>query len=643
MRHLSSNLLVILCVFLVLTSGAFIVDVSEGQRPDPVPFDETIDMGATAATTIESSAAGYVFPRAQVFYSQYRYVVGYYGITTLVDDLHRPGHRRQFGDPMTIYVTDYSDTEFELTTEDYPTIRNRPDTHTGWVTAEDAYFVINSQARTPSGPAVIAFSQRTDAVAFTTTYGGTIERWSTVRQMSFDSSAASRQRHRDTIRTQHRWANRTVQNVSGLIERPVAVEVRKDVPTLAAAINRAPPNTTIVLPPGQYQGDITIDKPLTIVGAGDSTLIRGNGTTSVFTIHSDRVAIKNLSLTGVGNTTIAENVSVNRSDWDYRVQIGYGYGDAGVELAGSNRSFITDVEIRTPANGIVVRNTRNTVIQRVTTQGAANWADGFMGVMIMDSRVVVQDSHFMGGRDGVYLHLGDRSVIRNNRMESMRFGVHEMYTSDVLVAGNTARDTNIGMVVMTRPLGNLLVENTVTESQAGIVAAGQQSYVARNLLVDNGIGIGIGTHQSIYEHNIVVGNTVGLRASTLLPTNRVTTNDVVANGEYVSATLGPLRPWTGNYWAGAPGDDGDGDGRLDRPFVPSGPVDRLVDDTVGGLTLAYSPAVIGSRSLRNAIPGLRTTGIIDTRPRVSPVNPDTLNRLNMSVDDRQLRGDLPDG
>ena len=97
---------------LLVTSGVFVVDVDPGEGPSVVDFGDTIRM--TDLTQAEQRVVrerSLAIPRAEVFYSRYRYVVGHEGLTSLVTELDRDGHERQFGIPLSIYVTDYTDAE----------------------------------------------------------------------------------------------------------------------------------------------------------------------------------------------------------------------------------------------------------------------------------------------------------------------------------------------------------------------------------------------------------------------------------------------------------------------------------------------------------------------------------------------------
>lgn len=613
---------------LLLASTAFVVDVGE-SRPDPVAFDDTVELGLTGAGAVEANVAGYAVPRVQVFYSQYRYVVGYRGIRTVVDELDRPGNERQFGRPLTTYVSDFSGTNATLTPEGY---LREPDAAVGWVLAPQAHFVVDSAARTPDGPAVVPFADRGEAEAFTAEYGGEVYGWDAVRSMDFGTARAGRERMRSFVANRSAWANATVGDARPLLDRPVSVVVGEDAPTVSAAVAAAPPNTTVRVPAGTYDANVTVEKPLTVRGAGNATHLRGDGNGSVVRVRAERVAVAGLRITGVGNTTSPESVPVNESGWDYRVQLGYAYGDAGVEFERANGSYVRDVAVDTPANGLLFRYSDGAVVENVTVRGSDTWQEGFMGVMDVGSRIVVQDSTFLGGRDGVYTHLADGIVVRDNRMRGMRFGVHEMYTDDALVRNNTVRDATVGVIVMTDPAGNAVVGNDARGGRSGFSVSGSNSYVAENVAADNEYGISLLSGQSLYERNTLVGNEVGLRSSSLVPTNTVVRNDVVGNDVPARAVLGPLRVWSdaesGNYWGSAPGFDRDGDGVVDRAFHASGDLDGRVGSVAGAAVLAESPAVVAQRAIQGSVPGLRATGVVDDRPLSVPVRPTVLERVD---------------
>ena len=617
---------------LLVASAAFVVDPG-GGTPEPVAFEDTAKTGMTAAETAEARVEGYVVPQAQVFYTGYRYVVGYYGIGPLVDELQRPAGDRPFGAPLVIYVRDFAGSGVALTDEGYLTIPDAADP--AWAAATEASYVVESGARTPAGPAVVPFSARPAAESFARDHGGRVVDWGALRELAFGTEGGDRGALLRSVQERRTWANRTVEAASALAERPTSTVVGEDAPTLAAAVDAAPPNTTVLVPAGTYPANLTVDKPVTIRGVGPETHLRGDGNGSVLRVDSPRVAVVDLRITGVGNGTAVEEVPGDTEGWDVRVLSGYAYGDAAVEFDRANGSLVRNVVVETPASGFLVRWSDGLVVDGVSVDGTEEPLDGFMGVMTLASRVVVQDSTFRGGRDGVYSHRAHGMVVRDNRMADVRFGVHEMFTSRALLENNTVRRTAIGLVVMTRPSGNALVGNDVRESRSGLDVAGEASYVAGNTLADNIHGMGVLTRRSVWERNVLAGNEVGARAAALVPTNRVVDNDFLDNDRQVLASLGPRRVWTGadggNFWLGAPGEDRDGDGTLDRAYHPTGAVDGVAHRAAGAPTLARSPALTALRTLQGSVPGLRTTGVVDTAPLSRPARPDEVATFNVTT------------
>jgi nitrous oxidase accessory protein NosD/nitrous oxide reductase accessory protein NosL len=615
----------ILAAVLLVSAFSFLLTPVGGEELRPVPFEDTVDAGGTGVDIQRSLQEGFVIPQAEVFYANYRYVVGYYGVEMVASELVDPGTERQFGSPLAVYVSDFATVTPTLTDDGF--VVPEEGRAVGWVAADSAVFVVESEARVPSGPAVLPFSDRTDAERFAEAHGGEVVDWETLKSRA-DATLERRLTRFDELTASHRtWANRTLAASRTLLDRPRSVTVGADAPNVSAAVAAAPPNTTVYLPSGRYEtSELVVTKPLTITGAGNETVLLGDGDGSVVHARADNVAVQNLRIAGVGDVGSRGPGETNRStDWDTSVQLAYGYGDAAIVFDGSANAVVSNVHIDTGASGIILRESNRSVIDNVTVDGAPTPNEGFMGAILINGRSVVQDSTFRDGRDGVYTHRADGSVIRHNRMRGGRYGVHEMYTSRTLVAHNDARDTQTGIIVMGRPIENLVVHNDVRESAVGIVSAGGISLYANNTMVDNQNGLKVTGDQNVFMDNVIVGNDIGIRTNEILPASWVLRNDVVDNTNPVDSQLGPLRTWTyrdvGNYWGPLPIPDGDGNGIYDRAYEPTGPVDSRLGTTSGGTTLAQSPAAATLRRVRDVVSGLRTSGVIDTAPRTEPFHP----------------------
>ncbi|MFC4405990.1 NosD domain-containing protein [Haloarchaeobius iranensis] len=649
---------VVLLALLVAGSG-LVVDTGDGEQLSPVAFDRTLTTGLTGVDVEQAREAGYVVPRGQVFYSQYEYVVGYYGTDALVTGVSHPRHRAQFGRPLAVFVNDLAGTDPALTDEGYVTL---PDAAApGWTRAEDAWFVVGTPARTPAGPTALPFGDRAAARAFAAAHDGSVVDWEGLRERRADRTDAVD--HEPPVAERQRWADRTVERAHGTLDRPVsmvvgtdrpavetaagrvspedaagdapaAVVLGEDAPTLAAAVDRAPANTTVRLLAGRYDANLSVGRPLTLAGTGTDTVLDGGGDGTVVTVSSPAVALTDLRIVGVGDANAGQLESDDGSAWDRRIRLTYGYGDAAVRLHDADRSLVENVRIDTPSNGVVALDSDGVVVRETQVTGT-DGLSGFMSVLPMYSRMVVEDSRFDGGRDAVYAHYADGTVVRDNHVEDLRFGFHDMYTSDTLVVNNTVRDVNTGIYVMTRPAGNAVVGNDVRNSSVGISTAGTASYVTGNVVANNEVGLSIGTARSTYRGNTVVDNGVGVRSTTMLPTNDVFENDVVGNDRPVSPGTATLESWAvdgrGNYWGAVPGVDRDGDGVVERAYRPTDPVDRNARRSPVANALAYSPAARMFDQFQQAAPGLRRPSVVDPAPLTDPVHPNRLETHNVSV------------
>lgn len=612
----------VVCCLLALTGAASFVVSPSTSGPEAVDFDQTVPIGLTLE---QQRALGddRIVPRSQIAYSQFPYIVGYRGIGLAAAAVDDPLVRQQFGYPQSVYVEVMPS---NVSVDESGLLVGQPTDE--WIPAAEAYFVIGSEAQIPSGQTTVAFETETEAEAFATAYEGTVVGWDERDRFHVPRSDGSIAR--DRIDTQHARADEAVSGARELLNRPTETVVGVDEPTLQDALDSAEADTTIRLPPGTYEGPIEIDESVTLVG--DSATIVGDGEGTVVTISADNVAVSGVSIAGIGDSLRPETDPTegeDRAEWDRHTEAAYGYSDAAIVTDGVDRVFVTEVEIETPASGIVLRDTSGAVVDGVRVDGTEEWEDGFMGVVAMRSPAVIQNSTFVDGRDGVYTHRAGGITIRENRFIGGRFGVHLMYTSDALVTEScTSGQALSGFVIMTSPSGTVISENIITETGQGISTSGSDAYIGENTVVRTEQGISTSARNSMYADNAVVGNEVGFRASEVFPTSVVVRNDVADNERHVRATSGPLRVWShdgeGNYWEGAEG--------IDRRYSPTDPVDGRLHRTEAARTLAAAPALHGLRTLRGSVPGMRGESVIDAEPRDAPVNATRLETARTLAD-----------
>ncbi|MEF8777918.1 MAG: NosD domain-containing protein [Natronomonas sp.] len=627
-----------------VAAALFIVDFGS-KTPEPVDFDETVSVGLTLEDELrledqERFDARIELPRAQVFYSQYPYVVGYYGVDSFLAKQQQPTHEQRFGFPNAVYVTEYTDSGVELNDEGLPVTEFAP----GWIAAEKAFYVVDSEAQTTSGETALPFETRTSAEAFADEHGGTVIEWEEMLDRPLDVDGASTVR--DQTESQRQDTDETVEARKSLLERPVSVVVGEDEPTVQDAVDAAEPNTTVRLPEGTYNEQIEIDRPVTLRADGDARIV-GDGNGTVIAITANRTAVVGVNVSGVGDSTPGPTVTDDHShgsvggashdhgdtvgddSWDADVEEDYAQGDTAIHVRSAPDALITETEIHTAAAGVILYDSPGSIVRNTTVIGSDNYRDGHMGVVAMRSPGVVENSTFVGGLDGVYTHRADGIVVRGNEMRNNRMGVHLMFTSGALIADNTISDQETaGIYVMTGPRRNGLVGNEISNAETAISVGGSDTYVAENILTNNDLGLRIEADASIVERNVIAENRDGVETWALLPTNRVTHNDFVDNERHVAVSSGRLRVWThdgkGNYWQGAIGTT---DGTvIQRPYTPTDPVDGRLHRIDGAQTLTQAPALDALAGFEGAVPGMRADEVIDTAPLCAPVNSEWFER-----------------
>ena len=642
-RPILLGLALVAVVVGIVTAGAFLGDPAD-EAPDPVLYDDVVELGLSSETD-ELMAESATVPRAQVFYSQLQYVVGYNGIESFTDRLDDGRTEDQFGYPLVAYVETFDEREPGTTASGLFAAAS-PTGTPSWTPADEAAYVIDSDARTPAGETVVPFETETAAESFAATHGGVVVDWEAVRSTSFDVDSAATVR--SMVSERRDAADERLAAAERRGDRPVSIVVGDDEPTIGAAVDAAPPNTTVVVPPGTYEETVTVTESITL--AGSDARVSGDGNGSVLTVRAPNVAVSGLTIDGTGNQTrdpdaareaatanggagdgnetadgeTTDGETAAEETWDANIQLGYGHGDAGVRALDAPGLFVDDVVIETDASGLLLRDGSNAVVRNLTVDGTDEWQDGFMGITGIESQVTVSDSAFTGGRDGVYLHRADGSIVRNSSFAENRYGTHLMYTGDALIADNTFRDEEYGgITVMTRPARNAIVGNDVRRSSAGIQASGTRTYIGHNTLADNGLGLSTSSRGSLYEHNVLVDNEQGARATTVVPSSRVVANDFVGNDDHAGAGAGALRVWAdgdrGNYWEGAdiglhdPGE---------RAYQPTAPVDAALHREPAAVAVRESPAVALLDRLRGTVPGARSGSIIDPAPATEPYAPE---------------------
>lgn len=325
---------------------------------------------------------------------------------------------------------------------------------------------------------------------------------------------------------------------------------------LQPLIDEARPGDVLELGEGVYRGPVRIDKPLTLLGTGQ-TVIDGGGQGPVITVEADDVRLEGLIIRHAGNGALEEK--------------------AGLVLRGS-RAAIRHNRFEHCLYGIIVRESEDSRI-------VANRFDGFprqpvhqLGNAIdldLSHRNVIADNRIDGFRDGVYMERSHGNEMTRNTVTRSRYGFHFMIRSDSnTVSRNEVAHSLIGILVMEsddiRMSDNILHGNRSYQGYGAILYDTRGSQMRDNVLGDNFIGLKLEkAYANRIEGNTLVGNQLALDVTADTADNVIVRNQFLANqwqvrhaGSWKNALDdGEI----GNFWDDYTGMDRDGDGIGDVP------------------------------------------------------------------------------
>lgn len=389
-----------------------------------------------------------------------------------------------------------------------------------------------------------------------------------------------------------------------------------EVTSIAEAVASAVPGATIEVRSGVYPGNLTIERPLTLVGV-DQPVIDGGGNGSLVTIRGADVALSGFVLRGTGDSLDREDAAIAVENGAATL-IGNHIEDAlfGIYLKQAAHSVVRDnvifgkdVPIARRGDGIKTWYSNDVIIENNRA------SDGRDIILWYSNDGIVRHNEFNRGRYGLHLMYSDRATIEGNSLSENSIGLYLMYSRDPLIAGNTIVNNHgpsgggIGLKDVDGAVieGNRLVGNQIAiQVDTSPREPGVENYTRGNVFAYNHIGIAF---QPSVRHNTVTGNTF------------------IDNTEHVAILgRGQLQEITwavsgqGNYWSDYAGYDADGDGIGDLPYRSQRLFELLIDREPLLRLFIWSPAAsaidFAARAMPEARPEVKLT---DPAPLMAPV------------------------
>ncbi|MCR2802758.1 right-handed parallel beta-helix repeat-containing protein [Paenibacillus soyae] len=347
---------------------------------------------------------------------------------------------------------------------------------------------------------------------------------------------------------------------AGILNSVEAAKQNETDSDLQARIDQAKAGDIITLASGEYEGPLTISKPLTLEAEpGAEVTIANKSEQPAVTVASHDV-----TLTGfrINDAAMKEQPSIliNRSQSFRLANLEIETGSYGIRMADSNQGEI-----------------RNTLIEWAGERADApvKLSEKGNGIDLYQSHDnVLEGNTIIAMHDGIYMENSDRNTVAANRFERLRYGVHCMYTVGTVIRDNAGEYNITGAMIMAvrevEVSSNRFAKQNENVNSQGILLFDAESSVIRDNVTE-GNRVGLYVEQSARNTitgNRVIGNYIGLQ---LLKAedNQITDNLFVGNVVQAEAKQSVRNELSANYWDAFQGIDTDGDGGSDIRYAIS--------------------------------------------------------------------------
>lgn len=394
---------------------------------------------------------------------------------------------------------------------------------------------------------------------------------------------------------------------------------RGEAASLSAAIAEAEDGETIKVYGGHYEGQLIIDRSVTLEGY-DWPIIDGGGHGTNIKIIAPDVTVRGFVIRNSGDSLAEENSGV------------------AVEATGAT---IEGNRLEDTLFGVYLKKAHGTIIRdnQISSMDLAVPRRGDPIRVWFSQDVLIEGNIVNKGRD-VVLWYSERLTVRDNEVSDGRYGLHFMYCDDATIENNLLTNNSVGTFMMySRRLhlnGNTIANNRGPSGFGVGLKDMDDAVVENNLFLDNRIGAHLDNSPrevnsiGLFTNNVFAYNDIGVNLMPSVRHNEFSGNSFVDNEMQVGIAGGGGRPknnsWTigdrGNYWSDYVGYDANNDNLGDIPYKAERLFENMIDHDSSLRLFLYSPVEQAVDFAARAVPFVKPKPkLVDEMPMMDPVFP----------------------
>ncbi len=388
--------------------------------------------------------------------------------------------------------------------------------------------------------------------------------------------------------------------------------------TIAEAISKAKPYDTIYVYPGEYFGNVFIDKPLILIGVGRPH-IKGENWGSTVTVLADSCVINGFKITGGGNLLQKE--------------------DSGILLK-SSYNLIENNLLEDVLFGVYFFASNHNIVRHNTIIGRPYLGIGERGsgLHIWNSHYnLIEGNYITKVRDGMYIQEATNNLIKRNYATDLRYGIHYMFSDSNSFEENVFIDNVVGGAVMySRHIylkRNIFARNRGFSSYGLLLQSCDYCVTEENYIIDNSVGLHFeSTNYNIIRRNLVQNNELAIALFASANYDKIYENNFIGNLALIR-TIGNPKTTSfsyngrGNYWDSYLGYDLDDDGVGDVKFKLTNAFESIQGKYPVLQIYLSTPSAKAIELAETAMPIIKSFKIYDEHPLMKKVEIPNLSYL----------------